>query len=180
MPKKLAFVTLGLLNEPMGHPATQGFMDRIGAAYGAADTSNGFVTRSERDLDTLSHKWGDVIAPKCYAPQNDPLMMPSTLSIWEDLESVAAYAYHGAHGEALSKRKDWFAKVGLPIYAAWWVDESTETLNRQDAANRIDYLHANGPSPFAFTFSQPFDVDGNPCTLDNAKVRAKAAANTGA
>ena len=44
-----------------------------------------------------------------------------TLSLWQDLESVAAFAYHGPHGEALAKRREWFEKYNLPVYVAWWV-----------------------------------------------------------
>ena len=37
-----------------------------------------------------------------------------TLSLWKDLESVAAFIYHGAHGEALMKRRERFEKHKLP------------------------------------------------------------------
>src|SRR5262249_16243600 len=95
----------------------------------------------------------------------------------EDLESVAAYAYHGAHGEALSKRKEWFIVHDIPEYAAWWVDEDTERLFPDEIKARFEHLCEHGSTPYAFDFKKPFDADGNPYKLDQAKVKEKIALN---
>ncbi len=175
MPKKIAFMTVGVLLEPMGHPTVQGFMDRIPAVYGAADGSDGFIARSVRDMETLLHSWGPVIAPKCFGDV-DFTEAPSTLSMWDDLESVAAFAYHGAHGEAMAKRKEWFKNNDAPSYVAWWVD-SDHVLTYQEGADRLDHLHEHGSTPHAFNFIKPFDADGNPCPIKPDKVRAKVGVN---
>lgn len=178
MPKKLAFMTIGTLHEPFGHPASQGFVDRVPDVFEAADKSEGFVARSQRDMDTFERSWGEIQIPRCYSAIEDPLRLPSTLSLWDDLESVAAYAYHGAHGEAMTKRREWFAKTDLPEHVAWWV-ESSDRIDPADAAERLDHLHDHGPTPHAFTIAKAFDSDGKPLNLDPAAVRAKVAKNSG-
>ena len=43
MPFKLAFVTVGILREPVGHEQVQGFLDRVSGVYQSADLSDGFA-----------------------------------------------------------------------------------------------------------------------------------------
>jgi len=172
---KLAFMTVGLLYEPFGHPRVQGFVDRIPGVYDAADTSDGFIARSTRDLNTFTHSWGEILAPKCFGmPEGSKVA--STLSLWENIESVAAFAYHGAHGEAMSKRKEWFEDISVPEYVAWWVEDG-HRIDWKEACERLDHLHENGPTPFAFNFAKPFDQSGAPTPMNQALVREKIAAN---
>jgi hypothetical protein len=107
----------------VGSPRVQGFIDRIPAVYAAADASAGFQARSIRDVATWKHSWGEVATPTCYPRLDDAERFAMTLSLWHDLESVAAFAYNGAHADALIGRKDWFQSPGLPSYVAWWVAE---------------------------------------------------------
>lgn len=172
MAKQLAFMTYGRLLEPFGHVAVQGFVDRVPSVYAAADQMPGFVARSERSLETYEHSWGPIEAPDCWCGIVDD-RIASTLSIWEDIESVAAYAYHGAHGEAMKFRKDWFEHNGLPEQVAWWLEDG-EIPTWKNAAERMDLLHANGPTAQAFNLKQPFDSDGKPYKIDTIKVREKA------
>ncbi len=172
MPKKLAFLTVGVLHEPVSHPRSQGFMDRVPSVYAAADQSHGFIARSIRDLQTFEHSWGPVRIPRCFSHVQDLNRLPTTLSIWDDLESVAAYAYSGAHGEAMTKRKDWFESHPNPTHVAWWIDEG-HRIDWNEACERLDHLHEHGPTAKAFNFSNPFDADGRPRPMDPAVVRAK-------
>jgi hypothetical protein len=176
---KLAFLTVGILRDQIGTPCVQGFVDRIPSVYGAVDQSDGFHSRSIRDVNTWKHSWGEVVPPNCYRQCHDELRFAMTLSLWTDLESVAAFAYHGPHGEALTRRRDWFAANDLPVYVAWWVP-ADHAVAWQEAAKRLDHLHANGSTAFAFNFAHPFDPEGNPVRLDSAKVKLKAATNKSA
>ena len=167
MTDRIAFFTYGVLNAPVGHPTVQGFVDRIASVYASAEGSLGFFARSERNVHTLEHSWGPVIAPRC-TPEGVSLNeLAMALSLWRDMESVAAFAYRSAHGEALSHRTDWFRKGSWPVYVAWWVDEN-HTPNWTEAADRLDHLHVNGSTPSAFTFKQPFDANGAPARLKRA------------
>src|SRR5215469_1885732 len=66
MPHKLAFMTVGILREPVGHEQVQGFIDRVPSVYQSADESDGFHARSIRDMGTYLHSWGEVKLPECY------------------------------------------------------------------------------------------------------------------
>ena len=161
---RIAFFTLGVLKAPVGDPVVQGFVDRIGEVYAAAEGSVGFFDRSIRDLKTWEHSWGPVIAPACIPKELPLTQLAMTLSLWRDLESVAAFAYQGLHREALSKREDWFQSGPWPAYAAWWVDGEHKP-NWGEAVDRIDHLHGHGPTPLAFSFRQPFDALGAPVRM---------------
>ncbi|HEU5403691.1 MAG TPA: DUF3291 domain-containing protein [Terriglobales bacterium] len=176
MSHRLAFFTVGVMHEPVGHARVQGFMDRVPGVYAAADSSAGFHSRSIRDLATWKHSWGEPVVPQCY-PKIDKLeQFAMTLSLWDDLESVAAFAYKGPHGEALAYRKDWFQSLGLPPYVAWWVSDDHQVSWKQ-GAERLDHLHAHGSSAFAFNFKEPFDANGNSVKLDNWAMQAQAKKN---
>jgi hypothetical protein len=159
MSERIAFFTFAVLKEPVGHAAVQGFIDRIAGVYEAMDGSAGFFARSQRDVETWEHSWGPMLLPQC-GPEGMSLdRVAMTLSLWRDLKSVAAFAYRGAHGEALSRRTDWFMSGPWPTYAAWWI-EADRQPNWAEAVERIDRLHEQGPTPAAFTFRQAFDADG--------------------
>ena len=93
------------------------------------------------------------------------------MSVWEDLESVFAFAYGGLHGEALRGRREWFVPTEWPIYCAWWVVDG-HIPHYAEAVERAAHYHAHGPTPTAFDFRTAFDSDGNPMQLD--RVRAAA------
>jgi hypothetical protein len=164
MTARISFFTLGVLKAPVGDPAVQGFVDRLGDVYAAAEGSAGFFARSVRNVQTWEHSWGPVIAPKCVPEGLALTQLAMTVSLWRDLESVAAFAYRGAHGEALSRRSDWVISGAWPSYVAWWVDEQHQP-DWKEAVSRIDLLHTQGSTPAAFTFRQPFDSKGERATM---------------
>jgi hypothetical protein len=108
MPYKLAFMTVGILREPVGHEQVQGFVDRVPPVYGSADLSDGFHARSIRDMGTYLHSWGDVKLPACYPQSMPDKRIAITLSLWTDLESVAAFSYHGPH-----EKRSQSGRIGL-------------------------------------------------------------------
>jgi hypothetical protein len=171
---RIAFFTLGVLKAPVGDPIVQGFVDRVGDVYAVADGSAGFFDRSVRDVQTWEHSWGPLVVPTC-APDGIGLnQLAMTLSLWRDLESVAAFAYHGIHREALSRRLDWFTSGPWPSYVAWWVDGAHKP-DWPEAVERIDHLHAHGPTPTAFSFRKPFDAMGAPARMKAARPPAGGA-----
>src|SRR5260370_42157127 len=55
MPFKLAFMTVGILREPVGHAQVQGFVDRIGDVYAAASPRPGSTHREIRHSPPPPH-----------------------------------------------------------------------------------------------------------------------------
>ena len=108
---KVAFFTFGILREAADHPQMQAFWDRIPYNFEAAEQSEGFIDRARHNPDSDHYSWEDPRIPR-FCPVDDlgGDRAPWTLSVWEDLESVFAFAYVGVHAEALSHRKEWFLK----------------------------------------------------------------------
>ena len=177
MAKKLAVMTMGTLHEPVGHPSMRGFIERIGGVYDAADRSHGFVDRSKRDPETYGHSWGPILVPECFPPAPAD-QLPTTFSLWDDIESLVAFAYHGAHGEAMPKRREWFKTEDQPTYVLWWVEEG-HTPGWQEACERLDHLHEHGCTPFSFDLKAPYDANGLRCTLNKEALRERVALNAG-
>ncbi len=172
---RVAFMTLGILREPGHAPAMQSFFERAGPNFEAALGSDGNAGLA---LDEAP-EWGPQTVPRFSQRAEFENRHVITLSLWDDLESVFAYAYNGLHGDALAHRREWFVHAEWPGYVAWWIADD-EIPTWQEAADRLDLLHDNGPTPDAFNFSQPYDAAGQPTGIDRELARAKARQNVGA
>ena len=161
---RLAFYTFGILRAPQGHAQVQGFVDRIPGVSAASWGAAGYLAAVRNRPPGFGPRFYDP-AVHAFAPQ--------TLSVWADLESVFAFAYHGPHAEALRGRREWFVTPPWPTYAAWWV-AGDHLPTWDEAAARLEHLHDHGPTPFAFSFKHPFDPDGRPTALAHAPVTARA------
>ena len=166
---KIAFFTFGVLREPEDHPQSQGFVDRAGPTFEVAEASEGFVDRSMFDEETELESWGDRVPPR-FTSDDEPWEV--SLSRWDDLESIFAFAYSGFHSENLRRRQEWLVNPQWPSYAAWWVADD-HTPDWHEANERLERLHDQGPSPHAFDFKRPFDADGRPIELDRTLVQEK-------
>ena len=154
----------------------QGFVDRVANVYHSADTSDGFHASSIRDLGTWLHSWGRVELPAYFPTPPSKKQIAMTLSLWQDLESVAAFSSYGPHGEALTKRREWFEKSKFPESVAWWIPED-HFINWKEVTSDWSIFTSTDPLPSVLTFTQPFDPNGNATKLDRETVNAKAAKN---
>lgn len=172
---RLAFMTIGILREPGDAPAMQSFFDEVPPTFEAAVYSDGNAGLATGDAP----EWGPPALPRFSEREAFLNRRVVTLSLWDDLESVFAYAYNGQHGAALARRKEWFEPPEWPGYVAWWIADD-HTPSWQEASDRLDLLHDNGPTPDAFNFGHPFDAAGRPVRIDREIARAKARKNAGA
>jgi hypothetical protein len=171
---RLAFMTIGVLHAPMDDPRVQGFVDRIDVIFAAAGSSDGFVGQSVPDEATGEESWGPLVTPTHFQKEEYLDRTAATLSLWNDLESVFAFAYNGVHAEALRKRAAWIVHGEWPSYVAWWVSDD-HTPSWSEACERYDRMCQEGPSPAAFDFKRPFSHDGEPIEIDRAIVGRKIA-----
>lgn len=174
---KVAFFTFGILYDLDGHPQVQGFFDRITRNFETAEQSDGFIDRSRWDPETGHHSWREGVSSRFFR-EGEHAGTAATLSLWEDLESVFAFAYSGMHAEALCRRKEWFLKPGWPTYVAWWVPDD-HTPDWYEAAARHEHLYDHGPSPYAFDFKHPFGPNGKPIEIDRVLTKVKMERNAG-
>ena len=185
---KLAFYTCAILEESHGNPHSKGFTDRVPSVFESAEEAEGFVDRAgSRYLETQDSPWGDPGAsPRFTAEQREARIKDdsvttaasdgseaATVLIWDDLESVYAFAYNGRHMEALKKRSEWFVNLEWPTYIAWWVEDG-ETPTREDPASQLEHLDDKGSTPHAFDFKAPFDAAGTPWKMHRSKIQERA------
>ena len=171
---RLAFYTFGILQGPRDHPQTKGFADRSPFVYVNAEHSEGFIDRApQRITEEQDPRWGDRLAEPRFVVNEKDAIAPATISLWEDLESVYAFAYNGRHGEALRHRAEWFKEPEWPNYVAWWVEDD-HIPAREEAVGKLEHLHDHGSTPNAFNFKTPFDAAGQPWRMDRAKIRERA------
>jgi hypothetical protein len=101
---RLAFFTFAILRAPRQHPDSASFLAAIDPTNAAAERAEGFLDQTRVDPDTGRHSWGEPVLPSFVAPDDAPQVTRS-LSLWQDLETVFAYAYGGQHAESLRQRK---------------------------------------------------------------------------
>lgn len=171
----LALYTFGQFINPSEHPSNQGFHDRNDANLAAVDRARGLVARSGYAGEAGPESWGLQVYPAIFADPNGDGWAPSTLSLWQDAESIWAYTYSGIHAEALTNARQWFQKGDWPPLVLWWTESRPDWA---EAVRRYDHLRLHGPSPQAFGFRQMFDAQGATCTVDRARVRSIAALNS--
>ncbi len=169
---RIAFTTFAIAIKPFTEPALHGFLALEPAVFRKAEVSPGFIARARGaeefsgssigDAEMDFGPWGSMVAPAFYTGGGDLATetRASTLSLWKDVESVYAFAYSGLHRTAFAQREKWFEKPRWPNYAMWWVGD-THVPTWQEAALRLECLHANGPTPYAFNFRCRYDYSGN-------------------
>ncbi|MGD9485985.1 DUF3291 domain-containing protein [Streptomyces sp. TRM70308] len=184
---RVAFTTFAVLNHPYPHLSNEDFNVLEGVVFGASSEAPGFIARAEAvggaqtkwtNFGRHYGEWGEFHAPSFYTGGRDDETdtRASTLSVWQDLESVHAYAFSGIHLYALKNRRKWFAHLPHRLYAAWWVaDDAVPTW--REACDRLDLLNETGPTPEAFDFRTAFDADGNPYRLRIGRTAAEHAAS---
>jgi hypothetical protein len=166
--KIVAFLTLGVMQQPDNHPLLQGFNDRVEGVYADADAFDGFIARFPDDF-TTGASW-HLPRPALFHGEEYAGRLAISLTLWRDLESVFAYSYSGPHSEALGKRKDWFLKPRWPSYVAWWIDAS-HVPTRLKAYAHYDHLCGHGATANAFDFRTAFDETGFACIVDLARAK---------
>jgi hypothetical protein len=171
--KTVAFMTLGVLQQPDNHPLVQGFVERADSVYADAEAFEGFVARFPDDFESGA-SW-HLPRPALFHSEEYAGRLAISLTLWRDLESVFAYSYSGPHSEALGRRKDWFVKPRWPSYVAWWADAG-QLPTRLDAYARYDHLCGHGATPDAFDFRTAFGPDGSSVVVEMERVKVLIAA----
>jgi hypothetical protein len=140
----LAQINIGRLLAPTDAPETAGFMEALAPINALADASPGFLWR-------LQTEDGDATAIR---PYPDDLMIVN-MSTWASLEALADFVYGAPHRAIMVQRRQWFEKFESVYLALWWVPAG-HIPSIDEAKERLALLEADGPTPGAFTFRQPF------------------------
>ena len=148
---QLAQINIARFRLPAEHVANRDFMDALDVVNAIAEASDGFVWRLTGDGNDAT----DV-------PVNDDPHVIANMSVWRDLDALAAFVYRQPdHLAIMKRRKEWFDHIGV-YQVLWWVPAGHRPTVAEGMA-RLAQLEENGPLADAFTFKRPFAApDGTP------------------
>jgi hypothetical protein len=150
---QLAQVNIGRLREPLDHPQLSAFVEALAPVNAAADRADGFVWR-------LQTEDGNATGVEAFSwDAGDSAGIILNMSVWSDLEHLTAFVLGDLHRAILLQRRHFFAKMAEAHLACWWVPEGHQP-STEEAEERVLYLRANGPTPFAFTLRHHFPPPG--------------------
>jgi heme-degrading monooxygenase HmoA len=139
----LAQINVGMLKAPIDDPRTAGFTDNLDRINALAEAQPGFVWRLTGEGNNATD----------LRPFDDPELLVN-LSVWTDLQALAAFVYRSAHRDVMRGRAQWFESMALYM-CLWWVPEGHVPTPAEGMA-RLDLLRLKGPTADAFTFREPF------------------------
>lgn len=143
----IAQVNIGRMKAALEDPVMAGFVARLDEINALADRSPGFVWRLQTSAGNATY----------LRPYGDDRIL-FNMSVWESIEQLKRYVYYSAHVEVLKQRYAWFEKFAAAHTALWWVPQG-HLPGVDEAKKRLAHLDAHGPTPFAFTFKNPFAAD---------------------
>lgn len=166
----LAVYTFGQFLDRADSPKIKSFFDLEPSVLADLETRPGFIARSGYDSNGLPECWGEQVFPRFWVDNGDG-WAPSSLSLWQDVESIAAATYHGGHGAAYRRGREWnIPALDWPGYVLWWVP-ADHRPDWREAVDRHEHLAHHGATAHAFTFKQPFAPNGQMSTLESSKVK---------
>ena len=144
----LAQLNVARFRVPADHPVNADFVSNLDRVNAIAESQPGFVWR-------LIGEGNDALDLKAFDDPNVAVNM----SVWTDLESLAAFAYRNEdHRAIMRRRREWFEQMEFHL-VLWWVAAGCRPT-MDEAKIRLDLLRRKGPTADAFTFKEPFPAPG--------------------
>jgi hypothetical protein len=157
---QLAQVNVARLLAPLGNERLKDFVEALDPVNAAADVAPGFVWR-------LQTEDGNATAIRAFEwDAGDGVGVIVNLSVWTDLEHLAAYVFGEAHAAVLRRRREWFRQMTEAHVACWWIPAG-ERPTTDEAEDRVRYLRVHGPTPHAFTLRASYPAPGSAETGPN-------------
>ncbi|MDH3926076.1 MAG: DUF3291 domain-containing protein [Xanthomonadales bacterium] len=132
-----------MIFDPDG-PEMQGFNDALDPVNALGEASRGFVWRLKSDEEI----------PKENLIFDDPSWIVN-LTVWKNLDSLMAFVRSDLHLSIMKRRREWFSAISEATMVLWWVPEG-HIPTVAEAQERLEALRKNGPSEYAFGFSEGF------------------------
>ncbi len=140
----LAQINIARMLAPIDDPVMSEFVAQLSPVNALAEQSPGFVWR-------LQSESGDATSIKVF----DDDMVIINLTVWESIDALRQFVYKSAHSDVLRDRKRWFQRFDGPYYALWWIPAG-HLPGTGESKKRLEFLRANGESPYAFSFKNTF------------------------
>ncbi|MEZ0069887.1 hypothetical protein ABIA32_005935 [Streptacidiphilus sp. MAP12-20] len=140
----LAQVNIARMKDALDSPVMADFVAGLDPVNAAAETADGYVWRLQGEgNDATSLRFMD-----------DPWLIVN-MSVWRDHSALFEFVYSTDHRPFLKRRREWFERMQEAVTVLWWVPAGHEPTVGE-AEQRLTALRTNGPTPYAFTFGDPF------------------------
>jgi heme-degrading monooxygenase HmoA len=142
-------LNIGRIRAALESPQLAEFVATLEPINAIADAAPGFVWRLQTDE-------GDATSIRAF----DDDMLLVNMSVWESLDALSAFVYQSDHRAVMLRRRQWFERPTDAFMVLWWVPaDHIPTVD--EAKQRLELLRKEGPSPEAFTFTNPFPAPEN-------------------
>jgi hypothetical protein len=140
----LAQYNLARLLALLDDPRIADFVANLQRINELGDRSPGFVWRLQTEDGTSTS----------VRVRDDELVIVN-FTVWESVEALFEFTYRSDHVEMYRRRREWFEAPTETYIVLWWVPAG-HIPTVEEADERLDYLRAHGPTPYAFTFKQRY------------------------
>jgi hypothetical protein len=156
VPFQLAQVNVARLRAPLDSVELAAFVAALDPVNASADAAAGFVWR-------LQTEDGNATAVRAFEWDTaGSAGVIVNLSVWDSVETLAAWVFGGMHRDVLRRRREWFHRVDEATFALWWVPHGHRP-STDEAERGVRLLRDRGPTPAAFTFRHFYSPpDGDP------------------
>lgn len=152
---QLAQVNIALPQAPLDSEQLREFVELLDPINALAESSPGFVWR-------LKTEEGDATGVRGFG--DDRIII--NVSVWESVEALGEFVYRSHHAAVMRRRREWFELMREAYTALWWIPSGWQPTVAE-CEDRVASLRTQGPTPYAFTFKQPFGPpDGVPAESD--------------
>lgn len=146
----LAQINVGRFLAPVDDPRIADFVANLDRINALAESQPGFVWR-------LVGEGNDATDLK---PVEDDPLMAINMSVWCDLDGLAAFVYRTAHRDIMRRRREWFE--AMEVYMTLWWVPAGHTPTIAEGMAKLAVFERLGASPVAFTFRNPFPAPDAP------------------
>lgn len=140
--------------------------EQFGRAKGAISHTGGISEEASSDL------WGKWSVPEIYQEDAKTSYIIQTISIWQDLESMVAFSYHGIHAQGLKRKHEWVQKLSRPNHVIWWINDNHQPT-WTEGTTHYDRIVKHGTSAQAFNIKDLYDSQGEPVKLNQTLLKEK-------
>jgi hypothetical protein len=136
---ELAQLNVASMRGPLDSPTMAEFAANIAGINAIAESSPGFVWRSQSEED-------DAAAIRLFGAGT-----LANLSVWRDVQALSDFVYGSAHADFLRRRREWFGRMAEAHMVLWWVTAGRRP-SVEEAVTKLRHLQAHGPTAVAFSF----------------------------
>ncbi|MEM7500314.1 MAG: DUF3291 domain-containing protein [Pseudomonadota bacterium] len=154
----IAEFNLGRLRHDWDDPRVAPFVDALARVYALATHAPGYVwSLPEEEMEKVQ------LDPD--GPLGGDPRIASTLSVWESVEALRAFAHEGVHAAFLRRSSEWLEVWETPRMVLWTVPPGA-TPTVADGVERLRALERDGPSDFAYDWAYGLAREGHPARLN--------------